>query len=121
MSFVADRTDSLAGRGVRPHDRPTLEAVRPKEPISTHCRQVQREPAVKSGRATLFVDGKKVGEGAVPMAQAMVFSADDGCDVGEDSRAPPFPPSQRVRAGSTDCGAFMRIVVVSRSISNGPT
>ena len=44
----------------------------------------------KGGQATLFVDGKKVGEGAVPMTQAMVFSADDGCDVGEDTGAP-FP------------------------------
>ena len=40
---------------------------------------------------TLYVDGKKVGEGAVPMTQAMVFSADDGCDVAEDSGAPVSP------------------------------
>ena len=32
----------------------------------------------KGGKVTLYVDGKKVGEGAVPMTQAMVFSADDG-------------------------------------------
>jgi hypothetical protein len=36
---------------------------------------------------TLYVDGKQVGEGPVPMTLAMVFSADDGCDVGEDSGA----------------------------------
>jgi arylsulfatase len=42
----------------------------------------------KGGQVTLYVDGKKVGEGAIPMTQAMVFSADDGCDVGEDSGAP---------------------------------
>ena len=42
----------------------------------------------KGGKVTLFVDGKKVGEGDVPLTQAMVFSADDGCDVGEDSGAP---------------------------------
>jgi hypothetical protein len=35
---------------------------------------------------TLFVDGKKVGEGSVPMNQEMVFSADDGCDVGGEPR-----------------------------------
>jgi len=34
---------------------------------------------------------KKVGEGSVPMTQAMIFSADDGCDVGEDSGAPVSP------------------------------
>jgi hypothetical protein len=45
----------------------------------------------KGGQVTLFVDGKKVGEGAVAMTQAMVFSADDGCDVGEDSGAPVSP------------------------------
>jgi arylsulfatase A-like enzyme len=42
----------------------------------------------KGGQVTLYVDGEKVGEGAIPMTQAMVFSADDGCDVGEDSGAP---------------------------------
>ena len=41
--------------------------------------------------AILYVDGKKVGEGAIPMTQAMVFSADDGCDVGEDTGAPVSP------------------------------
>ena len=45
----------------------------------------------KGGKVTLYVDGKKVGEGAIPMTQAMVFSADDGCDVGEDSGAPVSP------------------------------
>jgi arylsulfatase len=42
----------------------------------------------KGGQVTLYVDGEKVGEGTIPMTQAMVFSADDGCDVGEDSGAP---------------------------------
>lgn len=45
----------------------------------------------KGGKATLFVDGKPVGEGNIPMTQAMIFSADDGCDVGEDSGAPVSP------------------------------
>ena len=45
----------------------------------------------KGGKVTLYVDGKKVGEGAIPMTLAMVFSADDGCDVGEDSGAPVSP------------------------------
>ncbi len=42
----------------------------------------------KGGKATLFVDGKPVGEGDIPMTLAMIFSADDGCDVGEDGGAP---------------------------------
>ncbi len=45
----------------------------------------------KGGRVTLYVDGKQVGEGTIPTTQAMVFSADDGCDVGEDSGAPVSP------------------------------
>ena len=45
----------------------------------------------KGGKAALFVDGKKVGEGDVGATLAMVFSADDGCDVGEDSGAPVSP------------------------------
>jgi hypothetical protein len=45
----------------------------------------------KGGQVALYVDGQKVGEGAIPMTQAMVFSADDGCDVGEDSGAPVSP------------------------------
>jgi arylsulfatase len=45
----------------------------------------------KGGNVTLFVDGKKVGDGKIPMTQAMIFSADDGCDVGEDTGAPVSP------------------------------
>ena len=45
----------------------------------------------KGGIASLFVDGKKVGEGNIPITQAMVFSADDGLDVGEDTGAPVSP------------------------------
>src|SRR6202046_3512801 len=36
----------------------------------------------KGGTATLYVDGKQVGEGKVGATAAMIFSADDGCDVG---------------------------------------
>ncbi len=45
----------------------------------------------KGGKVKLFVDGKSVGEGKVAMTQAIVFSADDGADVGEDSGAPVSP------------------------------
>ena len=68
-----------------------VEAARPL-PAGEH--QVRMEFAYaggglgKGGQVTLYVDGEKVGEGAIPMTQAMVFSADDGCDVGEDSGAP---------------------------------
>ncbi len=45
----------------------------------------------KGGLASLFVDGEKAGEGRVDATLAMIFSADDGCDVGEDTGAPVSP------------------------------
>lgn len=45
----------------------------------------------KGGKVSLYVNGKQVGQGDVPMTQAIVFSADDGADVGEDSGAPVSP------------------------------
>jgi arylsulfatase len=45
----------------------------------------------KGGKVALYTDGKKVGEGDIPATLAIVFSADDGCDVGEDSGAPVSP------------------------------
>jgi arylsulfatase len=41
----------------------------------------------KGGKVTLYTDSKKVGEGEIPMTLPMVYSADDGLDVGEDSGA----------------------------------
>jgi arylsulfatase len=48
----------------------------------------------KGGTATLFVDGKKVGEGRVDATLAMIFSADDGCDVGKDGGSAVSPDYQ---------------------------
>jgi arylsulfatase len=45
----------------------------------------------KGGTASLYVDGKKVGEGTVAATAAMIFSADDGCDVGVDTGSPVSP------------------------------
>jgi len=45
----------------------------------------------KGGKVSLFTDGKKVGEGVIGATLAMVYSADDGLDVGEDSGAPVSP------------------------------
>jgi arylsulfatase len=42
----------------------------------------------KGGTATLFIDGKKVGSGSIPTTAAVIFSADDGCDIGGDTGAP---------------------------------
>ena len=45
----------------------------------------------KGATVSLYVDGKKVGEGKVTATAAMIFSADDGCDVGMDPGAPVSP------------------------------
>ena len=57
-------------------------------------RQVRMEFAYaggglgKGGTATLFIDGKADGSVKVPATAAMIFSADDGCDVGCDTGSP---------------------------------
>ncbi len=45
----------------------------------------------KGGTVELFVDGKSVGKGNIAATLAIVYSADDGLDVGEDSGAPVSP------------------------------
>ena len=45
----------------------------------------------KGGKVTLYTDGRPVGEGTAGATLAVVFSADDGCDVGEDSGAAVSP------------------------------
>ncbi|HEY2647091.1 MAG TPA: arylsulfatase, partial [Candidatus Acidoferrales bacterium] len=45
----------------------------------------------KGGTVSLFVDGKKVGDGKVDATAAIIFSADDGCDVGVDTGSPVSP------------------------------
>jgi len=63
-----------------------------KLPSGTH--QIRMEFAYdggglgKGGTVTLYVDGKKVGSGKIAATAAMIFSADDGCDVGVDTAAP---------------------------------
>jgi arylsulfatase len=71
--------------------------VEADSPIPPGEHQVRMEFAYagggpgKGGKVTLYTDGKKVGEGTIDATLAMVFSADDGCDVGEDSGAPVSP------------------------------
>ena len=66
-------------------------------PIPAGDHQVRMEFAYagdgfgKGGKVTLYTDGKKVGEGNVDATLTNVFSADDGCDVGEDTGAPVSP------------------------------
>ena len=63
-------------------------------PIPAGDHQVRMEFAYaggglgKGGKVTLYTDGQKVGEGDIAATLAMIFSADDGLDVGEDTGAP---------------------------------
>ncbi|WP_204079548.1 arylsulfatase [Mycobacterium riyadhense] len=60
-------------------------------PVPAGAHQVRMEFAYaggglgKGGEVTLYVDGQQVGAGHVAATLAIVFSADDGCDVGVDS------------------------------------
>jgi len=71
--------------------------VESSDPVVPGDHQVRMEFAYaggglgKGGKVTLYVDGKKVGEGDVAATLAIVYSADDGLDVGEDSGAPVSP------------------------------
>jgi arylsulfatase A-like enzyme len=65
--------------------------VRSDTPIPKGNHQVRMEFAYdggglgKGGTVTLYVDGKKIGEGRVEITVAMIFSADETCDVGKDT------------------------------------
>lgn len=65
----------------------------------------------KGGTASLFIDGKAVGVGPIDATLAVIFSADDGCDVGEDSGAaisPDYPPTNN-RFNGTVKGVLLSI------------
>jgi arylsulfatase A-like enzyme len=71
--------------------------VEAETPIPAGEHQVRMEFAYagggpgKGGKVTLYTDGKKVGEGDVGLTLALVFSGNDGCNVGKDSGAPVSP------------------------------
>ncbi len=71
--------------------------VESTDPIPVGQHQVRMEFAYagggmgKGGTATLYIDGQQVGAGEIGATLATVFSADDGCDIGEDSGAPVSP------------------------------
>jgi len=65
--------------------------IHSEQPLPAGDHQVRVEFAYdggglgKGGNVTLFVDGKKAGEGRVEMTVPMIFSADETCDVGRDT------------------------------------
>jgi arylsulfatase len=42
----------------------------------------------KGGGVTLYVDGKHAGTGRVEQSEALVFSADETCDIGNETGSP---------------------------------
>jgi arylsulfatase A-like enzyme len=66
-------------------------------PLPAGAHQVRMEFAYaggglgKGGKVTIYIDGENVGDGEVGATLPMVFSADDGCDVGVDTGAPVSP------------------------------
>ena len=70
-------------------NRYTVEGTS-KIPPGTHQVRMEFEydggGLAKGGTVTLYVDGKKVGEGRVDQTEPMVFSADETCDVGLRAR-----------------------------------
>jgi len=52
----------------------------------------------KGGTVTLYVDGKKTGEGRVEQTEPFVFSADETCDIGDEFGSPvtdDYPPHKK--------------------------
>src|SRR5262245_8998987 len=71
--------------------------VESASPLAPGAHQVRMEFTYaggglgKGGKVSLYVDGKPVGDGSVAATAAMIFSADDGCDVGVDTGSPVSP------------------------------
>jgi hypothetical protein len=67
--------------------------VEGERPLPEGTHQVRMEFAYdggglgKGGTATLYLDGEKIGSGRVDATAAMIFSADDTCDVGVEGGA----------------------------------
>jgi arylsulfatase A-like enzyme len=68
--------------------------VEATSPLPAGAHQVRMEFAYaggglgKGGKVTLYTDGELVGDGEIPATLPMIFSADDGCDIGQDTGAP---------------------------------
>jgi hypothetical protein len=63
----------------------------------------------RGGNVTLTVDGNPVGKGRVERTIPMGFSADEACDVGEDSGSPASPEYEPTGNAWTGDIAWVRI------------
>lgn len=70
----------------------------------------------KGGKVTLYLDGQKDGEGEVGATLAMIFSADDGCDVGKDGGSAVSPD---YKAGDNAFNGKVKGVLLSIAEDDG--
>jgi arylsulfatase len=70
----------------------------------------------KGGKVTLYLDGQKDGEGEVGATLAMIFSADDGCDVGKDGGSAVSPD---YKAGDNAFNGKVKAVQLSIAEDDG--
>jgi arylsulfatase len=74
-----------------------LTFVEGSQPIPAGMHQVRMEFKYdgggigKGGGVTLYLDGKKVGQGRLERSIAMIFSADETCDIGKEGGSPVSP------------------------------
>jgi len=69
----------------------------------------------KGGIGTIFVNGNKVAEGRIERTQPMIFSADEGADVGEDGETP-VTESYGIKAPYKFTGAIGKVTVDVKEI-----
>lgn len=64
----------------------------------------------KGGTGTLFVNGKQAARGRIEQTQAMIFSADEGADVGQDGETP-VAENYGIKAPYTFTGKIHKVTV----------
>lgn len=69
----------------------------------------------KGGIGTIFVNDKKVAEGRIERTQPMIFSADEGADVGEDGETP-VTESYGIKAPYKFTGAIGKVTIDVKQI-----
>jgi hypothetical protein len=79
-------------------------AMQASEPLHGSSNRTAR------GVGTIFVNDKKVAEGRIERTQPLVFSADEGVDVGED-RATPVVEDYGVPAPYKFTGTIDRVTI----------
>jgi arylsulfatase len=81
------------------------------QPIPPGTHQVRLEFAYdgggpgKGGTATIYIDGVVVGDGRIEQTEALFFSADETCDVGNEFGSPARPTTTRDGSAARSAGS----------------